>query len=276
MRNALRTATYVALFTLLALGLLGLAAAAHAQSKHWVCRPCGLPCDDAVYDQPGTCPKCGMPLVDQEAARAAARPRPKVAILIFDGVEIIDYTGPWEIFGAADFEVFTVAERKQPVTTAMRMTVIPGYTFADAPRPDVLVVPGGGVKAARGSAPTLKWVKETSGLAAQTMSVCNGAFILASAGLLDGLTATTTAGNVARLRAEYPGIRVIDDKRWVDNGRIVTTAGLTAGIDGALHVVSKMLGNAIAEQVALSEEYDWKPETGLVRTATAKPGPRRD
>ncbi len=275
MKNALRTATYVALLALLALGIAGLATVARAQTGHWVCPPCGLPCDDAVYDRPGTCPKCGMTLVDQEAARAAVPPRPKVAILIFDGVEIIDYTGPWEVFGAADFDVFTVAEKKEPVTTAMRMTVLPAYSFADAPRPDILVVPGGGVKAARDSAPTLKWVKETAGRAGQTMSVCNGAFILASAGLLEGLTATTTAGNIARLRAEFPEVRVVDDRRFVDNGKIITTAGLTAGIDGALHVVSKLLGKDIARKVAVSEEYDWKPERGLVTRATASPDARR-
>src|SRR5262249_50901209 len=91
-------------------------------TKAWVCAPCDLPCDDEVFDHPGTCPKCGMALIDREAAKAAAAKAPhrrKVAMLVFDGVEIIDYTGPWEVFGAADFEVFAVGETKEPVTTAM-------------------------------------------------------------------------------------------------------------------------------------------------------------
>lgn len=271
MTNPLRFAAPLLLS--LVLGAIANPNPAQAPARRFVCTPCGLPCDADVYDRPGTCPKCGMPLVDQETANrareAAARAQKKVAILIFDGVEIIDYTGPWEVFGAAGFDVYTVAATKDPVTTAMGMTVLPKYTFADAPQADVLVVPGGGVKAAQGSAPTLKWVTETNTRTALTMSVCNGAFILASAGLLDGLSATTTSGNIARLSAEYPKTKVVDDQRFVDNGRIITTAGLSAGIDGALHVVSRMLGQGIAQKVALVEEYDWHPTDSFVRAALA-------
>jgi putative intracellular protease/amidase len=257
----------------LVLGAIAPPGPAHAQTRHYVCAPCGLPCDETVYDHPGTCPKCGMPLVDQELAKrdreASARAQKKVAILIFDGVEIIDYTGPWEVFGAAGFDVYTVAWTKEPVTTAMGMTVLPKYTFADAPQADVLVVPGGGVKEAQNNAPTLKWVTDTTARTTLTMSVCNGAFILASAGLLDGLTATTTSGNIARLTAEYPKTKVVDDQRFVDNGKIITTAGLSAGIDGALHVVSRMLGQGVAQRVALTEEYDWHPQATFARAALA-------
>src|SRR5207245_8921403 len=101
------------------------------------------------------------------------------------------------------------------------------------------------------------------------MSVCNGAFILASAGLLDGLTATTTSGLIEKLRAEYPKTKVVDDRRFVDNGRIITAGGLSSGIDGALHVVSKMLGNGTAQAVALALEYDWRPGAGFARGALA-------
>jgi transcriptional regulator GlxA family with amidase domain len=168
--------------------------------------------------------------------------------------------GPYEIFGAAGFDVYTVGETKSPVTSAMGLTLVPKFAFADAPRPDVLVVPGGGVRAARDSAATLKWVRDTTGRAEHTLSVCNGAFILASAGLLDGLTATTTAGLIGKLGAEFPKIRVVDDRRFVDNGKIVTAGGLSAGIDGALHVVATMLGDEAAARVAQGEEYDWHPE----------------
>ena len=273
MTHSLRVAGRFLLILLLVAGPVRAAGPAEAGTRRWVCDPCGLPCDEIVYDKPGTCPKCGMPLVDREAARRAteraARASRKVAILIFNGVEIIDYTGPWEVFGAAGFDVYTVAAGKEPVSTAMGMTVLPKYTFADAPQPDVLVVPGGGVTAAQNDAATLKWVSETTARTAHTMSVCNGAFILASAGLLDGLAATTTSGNIARLRAEYPKTMVVEDRRFVDNGKIVTTGGLTAGIDGALHVVSRMLGKGTAQKVALSEEYDWRPEGGFARAALA-------
>jgi putative intracellular protease/amidase len=244
-----------------------------ATARRYVCTPCNLPCDDAVYDAPGVCPKCGMALVEQGAAAAAAHPiRKRAAILIFDGVQIIDSTGPYEVFGAADFDVYMVAETSAPVTTAMGMTVVPKYTFADAPQPDVLVVPGGGVYGARGSKATLKWVTDTTAHARHTMSVCNGAFILASAGLLDGLTATTTSGLIEKLRAEFPRTKVVEDRRFVDNGKIITTAGLSSGIDGALHVVAKMLGNGTAQAVALGEEYDWRPRSGFARAALADRG----
>jgi putative intracellular protease/amidase len=267
----MKASARLAAAVVLLLGLVAVAGAT-ASAKHYVCDPCSSPCDKTVYDKPGTCPKCGMPLVDQAmaAAHVAATPAAKkVGILIFDGVEIIDYTGPWEMFGAAGFDVYTVAEAKAPVTTAMGMTVVPSYTFADAPQPDVLLIPGGGVRAAQDSAPTLGWIKKMSEHAVHTMSVCNGAFILAGTGLLDGLTATTTAGNIDRMRSAFPKVKVVDDQRVVDNGKIMTAGGLSAGIDGALHVVARMLGNGTAQQVALGEEYDWHPEGGFARAALA-------
>jgi putative intracellular protease/amidase len=151
----------------------------------------------------------------------------------------------------------------------MGMTVVPKYTFADAPKPDVLVVPGGGVKGASQDEATLRYVRNVTAKDQHTMSVCNGAFILASAGLLDGLSATTTNGNLRSLERQFPKIKVVRDQRYVDNGKIVTTAGLSAGIDGALHVIAKLYGTGQAQSVALAEEYDWHPEGGYARAALA-------
>ncbi|RKH13390.1 DJ-1/PfpI family protein [Corallococcus sp. CA053C] len=258
---------------LLCLGLLSGAASAAtpagSQAPHYACPPCGSACDAKVFDKPGVCPHCGMKLVAQDDVKKAAQMRKKVAILIFNGVQIIDYTGPYEVFGAADFDVYTVAETKEPVTTVMGMTVVPKHSFADAPQADVVVVPGGRVGDAQRSGATLKWVTDQSARARQTLSVCNGAFILASAGLLEGLTATTTAGNLQSMQAAFPGIKVVDDQRFVDNGKVVTAAGLSAGIDGALHVVAKLGGLGLAQQVALGEEYEWRPRTPFVRAALA-------
>jgi putative intracellular protease/amidase len=255
------------LASLIALSLPGVAAA-----TRYVCPPCGAPCDTLSFSAPGVCPACGMKLVD--AASAAAHPAPdtehrKVAILVFSGVEIIDFAGPYEMFGAAGCDVYTVAATRDPVTTAMGLTVVPQYTFADAPRPDVLVVPGGTVQAASKSEPTLRYIRDVTGQTSTTMSVCNGAFILASSGLLDGLRATTTNGNLTRLGTEYPKVHVVRDQRYVDNGKIVTAAGLAAGIDGALHVIAKLYGEGVAQSVALSEEYEWKEGGGFVRAALA-------
>lgn len=241
-------------------------------AAHWVCPPCGTPCDTLVFNAPGTCPTCGMALVDQATAAAAAVAAPpslKVAILVFNAVEIIDSMGPYEVFGAAGCDVYTVAATKDPVTTAMGAQLVPKYTFANAPQPDVLVVPGGGVKAASEDPATLQWVTQVTANARHTMSVCNGAFILAHAGLLDGISATTTSGNIDRLRAAFPKIKVVEDQRYVDNGKIITTAGLSAGIDGALHVVERVMGKGTAQQVALSEEYDWVGRSHYARAALA-------
>lgn len=245
------------------------AAQAAEKAKKYVCAPCGMPCDEKVYDQPGDCPVCGAGLIEQGATKASVKARKKAAILIFQGVQIIDYTGPYEVFGQAGFDVFTVAESMAPLTTSMGMTVVPKYTFADAPKADVLVVPGGNVDGPRASAAALKWVKDQTASAEHTMSVCNGAFILASGGLLDGLSATTFYRLIDTLKTEAPKTKVVSDRRYVDNGKIITTAGLSSGIDGSLHVVSEMLGNGSAQAVALNMEYDWRPDSGYARAALA-------
>ena len=241
--------------------------------KRYVCQPCGMECDKSVYAKPGTCPVCGSRLVEEKAAQAMLAEQQsslKVGILIFNGVEIIDYTGPWEVFGGAGFDVYTVAATTSPVTTAMGMTVVPKYTLADAPQPDILLVPGGDIHEPLGSSATLKWVADRTAAAQHTLSVCNGAFILAHAGLLDGLSATTTFHLLDKLQREFPKTRVLRDQRFVDNGKIVTSGGLSSGIDGALHVVSTMRGLGTAQEVALGIEYDWRPGAGFARGALAE------
>ena len=236
-----------------------------ASAKQYVCKPCGSDCDRQAFDKPGQCPHCGMPLVEKDAAAKDLQ----VGILIFDGVQIIDYTGPYEVFGQGGYRVFTVAEEKRPLRTAMGMTVVPEYSFADAPKADILVVPGGDVSRPTGSAATIAWVKDQSAASTQTLSVCNGAFILAKAGLLDGLSATTFAGLIDDLRAAAPKTKVVSDQRFVDNGRIVTAAGLSSGIDGALHVIEKLKGLGTAQATATHMEYDWRPDSGYARAALA-------
>jgi putative intracellular protease/amidase len=198
-----------------------------------------------------------------------------VAILLFPGVQIIDYTGPWEVLGHASvngqraFRVFSVAEAKGPITTSMGMSVNPAYTFADAPRPDVLVVPGGNVDPQLDHAALIAWLRESAKGAEVVLSVCNGAFFLARAGLLDGLEATTFSGLIDELRAAAPKTKVVTDKRFVDNGRIVTAAGLSSGIDGALHVIEKLYGKGTAQVAAVGLEYDWRPDSGWARASLA-------
>jgi putative intracellular protease/amidase len=211
---------------------------------------------------------------------APEKQKPNVAILIFDGVQIIDYTGPYEVLGSwGRRNVFTVAEKGDPITTHMGMRVIPNYTFADSPPADIIVIPGGGssvagpkslgVGAQLDNANVMQWIRTNAAQAKYVLSVCNGAFLLARAGLLDGLEATTTAGQTAALQRLAPKTKVIADRRFVDNGKVITTAGLSSGIDGALHVIEKVDGTGWAQMVAINLEYNWQPQSGYARSLLA-------
>jgi putative intracellular protease/amidase len=196
-------------------------------------------------------------------APAAAQPV-KVAILVFDKAENIDFTGPLQVFDDAGFEAFTVAADRKTVVVSGGLSVMPQFTFTDSPDADVSVIPGGQVDDVMMDPAVLDWIKTKAGRAKHVMSVCNGAFILAHTGLLEGATATTTSGNVKSLREHSPGTKVVRDKRVVDHGKVITTGGLSAGIDGALHVVAKIRGEGNARFVAQTLEYDWRPEGGYV------------
>lgn len=206
--------------------------------------------------------------------RKNSQPR-NLAILIFDGVQIIDYTGPFETFGHVyngeepAFNIYTVSAKTNAITTSMGMSVNPKYSFENAPAPDVLLIPGGDVDGQLESPATIKWVQEKAKNAEIVLSVCNGAFILAKAGLLDGLQATTTAGLIPAFREAATKTKVLDDVRFVDNGKIITAAGLSSGIDGALHVVERLFGRGMAQMVALGMEYNWDPDSKYARAALA-------
>lgn len=195
--------------------------------------------------------------------------RKKAAILIFDGVQIIDYAGPYEVFGQAGLDVFTVAVSPAIITTAMGMKVTPHYTLDDAPEANVLLIPGGGVTATQQDARVIKWIQERSKQAEYVLSVCNGVYILAKTGLLDGLTATTFYDLIDGLPAVAPKVKVVRDQRYVDNGKFITTAGISSGVDGSLYVVSKLFGKARAQMVALNMEYDWKADSNYARASFA-------
>ncbi len=191
------------------------------------------------------------------------------AILLFDSVQIIDYTGPYEVFGPA-FKVITVSEKPGMLRTVNNMKVTADYSIDNSPTPDILVLPGGaGVRAAANNPRLITWIQEKTKTAKVVMSVCNGAFFLQRAGLLDGLTVTTTASFIDSLQALVPTAKVVRDKRFVDNGKIITTAGLTAGIDGALHVVGKLLGSGWEPTVARMEEYNWDPTSTYAAASLA-------
>jgi transcriptional regulator GlxA family with amidase domain len=175
-----------------------------------------------------------------------------VAVLIFEGVELLDFTGPAEVFIVADhgkaFRVVTVSGSTKPLKTMGGITVTPDHSYDTAPKADVVVVPGGNLSAV-GKAGR-DWVKKASRKADITLSVCFGAFLLAETGLLDGVEATTHHWGIDRLKKEAPRCKVVEGKRYVDNGKIITTAGVTAGIDGALRVVERLCGKEAAKWTA--------------------------
>jgi putative intracellular protease/amidase len=235
-----------------------------ATAGKFVCPPCGQACDKLVFDQPGHCPNCGMTLIPLNGEGP-----PKVAVLIYNGAEIIDFAGPWEAFGTAGFLVHTVAESTQPHMMVFGQTIVPDYTFANSPKADVLLVPGGGYGEAFKTPGLIDWLKQKTADVAHVMSVCTGVMILAKAGLLDGLSATVTYGMEDDLAQFAPKVKVLSPRRFVDAGKIITTAGLTSGIDGALHLIGKMTSPGSAESVALGMEYNWSPNSEFSRAGLA-------
>ncbi|MBL0175169.1 MAG: DJ-1/PfpI family protein [Ignavibacteria bacterium] len=185
-----------------------------------------------------------------------------VAILIYDGVYLLDFTGPMEIFSdvqtgdtARVFNVYTVGPTANAIRCHTGLRCTPAYSIADSPQPDILVVPGGERDLATTHPAVGEWIRSAAAKAHIVMSVCTGAFILAELGMLDGLEATTWYGAAGNLRKRYPAIRVCEGRRFTDNGKVITTAGISAGIDGALHVVERLLGKETAERTAKFVEY---------------------
>lgn len=183
-----------------------------------------------------------------------------VGIVVHEGVELLDFAGPGEVFGHTDYRVFTVAPNREAVhTNGGPCTVMPDYSISDAPHIDILVVPGGNTTVLLNDEAMMAWIKKTATESKLTMSVCTGAFTLAKSGLLDGKKATTHHSAIRSLKRDYPAITVVENERFVDNGQLVTTAGVSAGIDGALHVVARLLGDEKAWEAARGMQYVWEP-----------------
>jgi len=180
--------------------------------------------------------------------------RRNVAILVWPGAELLDFTGPAEVFAAAGrhqlFKVYTVGLSNETLRTQGSVIVQPEFTLDDCPKPDILVVPGGNMNPVMGNSAVLDWVKRHAADAEIVLSVCTGSFLLAEAGLLDGHEATTHHFGWDALARQFPRVRVVRSERFVDNGKIVTAGGVSAGIDGALHVVEELHGREAAEWTA--------------------------
>ncbi|SDH23242.1 MULTISPECIES: DJ-1/PfpI family protein [unclassified Duganella] len=189
-----------------------------------------------------------------------------VGIYVFDNVEVLDFAGPYEVFtcasrvagGVAPFAVRTIAATRAPVRARAGLEVHPEASFADIGPVDVLIVPGGVVTAELARPEVMDWMANMARECELVASVCTGALLLAEAGLLDGLEATTHWEDLEALRAGWPQVQVRPDRRWIDNGRIVTSAGISAGIDMSLHLVARLASRPLAERTARQMDYDWR------------------
>jgi transcriptional regulator GlxA family with amidase domain len=196
-----------------------------------------------------------------------------VAIVLYDGVEVLDFAGPSEVFASAGgfsgvpgvdaFKVYTMGATKSPVKSQGFVTVTPEYSIDDAPKPDIIVIPGGHSRSLTDDPRFMEWVKKAIPQSEVTLTVCSGAFVAAKAGALDGKQATTWYGAIDRLKKDAPNVDVQEGRRFIDTGRVVTTAGVSAGIDGALHVVARLTGRNTADRTARYMEYHWTPEPYL-------------
>ncbi len=245
----------------------------------YYCEPCGSACDQEQHDKPGVCEHCNMPLIKRSVtlmdslkhSQGKTRKR-NVAIFIHNGVEVLDFAGPSEVFAATEgFNVYTVSLTKEPIISQGFIKVVPTYSLADCPKPDILVLPGGQTGPMIENTLLINWIKRCSEQAEVMLSVCTGAGLLAKAGLLDGKQATTFHSYIEPLQKATPKAQILRNMRFVDNGQVITTAGVSAGIDGALHVVAKLKGLSVATKTARYMEYDkWKPNEGLVVKQSGK------
>ncbi|WP_306422285.1 DJ-1/PfpI family protein [Algoriphagus sp. AGSA1] len=228
-----------------------------SDAPDYVCPPCGSSCDSEIFSKPGTCPHCNMTLVKKNQIK-------KIAFYLQDGVEVLDFAGPMEVFSYAGYEVFTVSKTKDLIKSQGILNVTPDYSIDDAPKADILAFFGGNALVAYQDSAVIDWIKDQTEVEYH-FSVCTGAFMLAEAGILDGKTATTFHNSLNSLEENYPEIEVLREVRFVDNGKVITTAGISAGIDGALHLVAKFQGLNAARRTAFYMEYDnWVPGDGLV------------
>lgn len=194
-----------------------------------------------------------------------------IAIVLFDQVEVLDFAGPFEVFSIAGqrsvgepFRVFTVAEKKS-IAAKNNLIVQPTYLLDECPPCDIFLVPGGGgfhpdgmpfgTRYEMDNTTLLTWVKARAAKAELVLSVCSGALILAKAGLLENKEATTHFMAVDLLKSIAPTTKVSPEKRWVDNGQVVLSAGVSAGIDMALYVVDRLQGKTVAKEAAQYMQY---------------------
>lgn len=188
-----------------------------------------------------------------------------IGIYIYDQAEVLDFAGPFEVFATSarlnksgePFSVFLVSETGTEITARGGFSVNPSFGFHDHPQIDVLIVVGGVHTEELKKSKVLNWIASEANKAKLVASVCTGAFLLAEAEVLSGQNVTTHWEDIPDLRQNYPSLHVHENKRWVDEGNIVTSAGISAGIDMSLHLVSKLHSEELALKTAKQMEFNW-------------------
>ena len=190
----------------------------------------------------------------------------KIGIFVYEGAEVLDFAGPFEVFSTASrldedakIRVFLISESDQLSVARNGFAVKANFTIEQHPKVDLLLIPGGIHKYELGKKHVIEWIRELAKTVPNIASVCTGAFILAEAGLLDGRTVTTHWEDIPELRSSYPDLTVSQDVRWVVDGPITTSAGISAGIDMSLSIVAKHFGAELATRTARQMEYVWNP-----------------
>lgn len=196
-----------------------------------------------------------------------------VGIYVFDDVEVLDFAGPFEVFSTASrvfgrdhpgqslpFTVFTIGLSRSPIRARGGLRVTPEYSIEQHPAIDLLLIPGGVVTAELEKPELIAWIEHEAIAAHTTASVCTGAFLLAKAGLLRGHRVTTHWEDIADLRELEPAAQVLENIRWVDEGRLLTSAGISAGLDMSLHLVAKLASQELAVKTARQMDYDWQQQ----------------
>jgi transcriptional regulator GlxA family with amidase domain len=192
-----------------------------------------------------------------------------VAIYIYPNVEVLDFAGPYQVFTTASgvfagmnppscgrFTVCTIAREAGPVRARHGLVITPDHTFAGHPPVDLLMIPGGVVTEELKLPAVGGWIQRTAASARLTASICTGSFLLAQAGLLDGRTATTHWEDAADLRRMFPSLTVLENRRWIDEGEVVTSAG----IDMSLYLVQRLAGRELALRTARQLDYAWQED----------------
>lgn len=193
-----------------------------------------------------------------------------VGIFIFHDIEVLDLGGPFEVFSVATrvkahqepdspppFNVLTIGETTVPILTRGNLIVTPTFSFTDHPPIDLLIIPGGIVSAELKKENVIHWIATIAAKAKLTASVCTGSFLLAQARLLDNKRATTHWADIEEMKSLFPKVTVEDQVRWVDQDTLITSAGISAGIDMSLHLVSRLQSESLALATAKQMDYRW-------------------